>query len=154
MPVSTDRIEKTIHLKASRSRVWRALTDSREFGEWFRAVFTEPFQAGKAIRGRITYPGYEHLKFDLLVEELVPESKFSFRWHPNDIDPDVDVSNEPTTLVTFALEDDGDGGTVLTMVESGYDSILLERIETAKRNNTKGWDEQAINIANYLREHP
>lgn len=151
---SSDRIEKTIHLKAPRSRVWRALTDSREFGEWFRAVFTEPFQAGEAIRGRMTYPGYEYLKFDVFVEEMVPESRFSFRWHPDEVDPDVDTSAEPKTLVSFTLADSGDGGTVLTLVESGFDSIPHGRGEASKRKNAQGWDEQALNIANYLREHP
>jgi uncharacterized protein YndB with AHSA1/START domain len=154
MSSSTDRIEKVVHLKAPRSRVWRAITDSGEFGEWFLAVFTEPFRAGEAVRGRMTYPGYEYLKFDVFVEEMVPENRFSFRWHPDEVDPDADTSHEPTTLVTFTLEDSGDGGTVLTMVESGFDSIPGDRGENAKRNNTKGWDEQAVNIANYLREHP
>jgi uncharacterized protein YndB with AHSA1/START domain len=61
---STDRIEKTILLRAPRARVWRALTDADEFGTWFRVRLEDPFRAGATVRGRITYPGYEHLTME------------------------------------------------------------------------------------------
>src|SRR5258708_35634151 len=91
---TTDRIEKQILLRAPRSRVWRALTDSREFGTWFRTAFTEPFRPGARVKGRITYPGYEHLEAEILVVSMEPERMFSFRWHPNAVEPHRDDSNE------------------------------------------------------------
>jgi len=86
----TDRIEKRIQLRAPRARVWRALADSKEFGRWFQAAFTAPFRAGATMVARITYPGYEHVVMQLTIEELVPERRFSFRWHPSAVDPGVD----------------------------------------------------------------
>lgn len=150
---TTDRIEKEIFLHAPRSRVWRALTDSEEFGTWFLALFQGPFRAGEWVHGRITYPGYEHLEFDLLVETLEPERRFAFRWHPNAVEPGADYSKEPTTLVTFTLEE-REGGTVLRLVESGFDSIPFDRRAEALKSNESGWTEQMKNIERYLRQSP
>lgn len=149
---TTDRIEREILLRAPRARVWRALTDSKEFGAWFRAEFAGPFQPGAAVRARITYPGYEHLQMVVLVEAMEPERRFAFRWHPNAIDPDSDYSKEPTTLVEFTLED-VEGGTRLRLVESGFDAIPIERRAEALKSNEGGWTEQMKNIEAYLREN-
>ena len=100
----TDRIEKRIELKAPISRVWRALTDYREFGEWFRVKLEGPFQPGQVSRGHITYPGYEHLKWEAVVQAMEPERLFSFTWHPYAVDPKIDYSQETPTLVEFRLE--------------------------------------------------
>src|SRR6185503_13647860 len=108
MPSSTDRIEKQIILKAPRSRVWRALTDSQEFGTWFRVKLDSPFAAGRPVSGQVTYPGYEHVRFSVEVERMEPETLFSFRWHPYAVDPKKDYSKEPTTLVEFRLEEVGE----------------------------------------------
>src|SRR5262245_45645891 len=116
-PAVTDRIEKRIVLRAPRARVWRALTDSSEFGTWFGVRLEAPFVSGATVRGRITYPGYEHLTMEVQVERLEPERYFAFRWHPHAVDGKVDYSQEPTTLVEFHLEVAGDT-TVLTIVES------------------------------------
>src|SRR4051812_24568300 len=105
MATETDRIEKRIQLKASRSRVWRAVTDAKEFGTWFRCAFEGTFEAGRSIRGQILYPGYEHLKIDIHVERIDRESVFSFRWHPHAVDTKVDYSHEPKTLCEFRLEE-------------------------------------------------
>src|SRR5882724_3798512 len=102
---STDRIEKRILLRAPRSRVWRALTDVREFGAWFRVALEVPFAEGATVRGRITHPGYEHVTMEMGVERMDPERLFSYRWHPYAVTPDVDYSAEPTTLVEFRLEE-------------------------------------------------
>lgn len=142
---NTDRIEKKIVLRAPRARVWRAITDSREFGTWFRAVLDGPFVAGERVSGRITYPGYEHLRMDVLVEKIEPERLFSLRWHPSAIEPDVDYSNEPTTLVEFRLEEVAEG-TLLTIVESGFDALPAQRRAEAYRGNEEGWTEQLRNI--------
>ena len=150
---TTDRIEKEILLRAPRGRVWRALTDSKDFGTWFQAVFQGPFRAGEWVHGRITYPGYEHMEFDLLVEVLEPERRFVFRWHPNAVEPGIDYKKESTTQVTFTLEEVEDG-TLLRLVESGFDSIPLERRAEAFQSNESGWTEQMRNIENYLRQHP
>jgi uncharacterized protein YndB with AHSA1/START domain len=146
---NTDRIEKKIVLRASRSRVWRAITDSQEFGAWFRAVLDGPFAAGERVTGRITYPGYEHLTMELLVEKVEPERLFSFRWHPNAIEPGTDYAKEPTTLVEFRLEEVAEG-TQLTIVESGFDALPAERRAEAYRGNDEGWTEQVRNIATHV----
>ncbi len=150
MNTSTDRIERTILLKATRSRVWRAVADAKEFGDWFGVDFKgEAFVAGKTVRGQITYPGYEHLVMEVLIERMVPERLLSFRWHPAAIDVAVDYSQEPTTLVVFEIAD-GAGGVVLTVVESGFDKIPPERRATAFRMNSSGWDEQIKNIEKHV----
>ena len=149
MASSTDRIEKTIQLRAPVSRVWRALTDAREFGKWFRVSLTGPFAVGTTVRGHITYPGYEHLKMEVVVERMDPERVFSFRWHPAAVDPSADYSAEPTTLVEFRLEEMA-GGTRLTVVESGFDRIPASRRAEAFRMNEGGWEEQMKNIEQHV----
>ena len=144
-PSDTDRIEKRITLKAPRSRVWRALTDSKEFGEWFRVRLEGPFRVGESIRGQVTYPGHEHMVLRAEVVAIEPETRFAFRWCPYAIDPGKDFSGEPTTLVEFLLEDLG-GGTLLTVVESGFDSIPPEHRDECFRRNENGWEVQVENI--------
>ena len=148
---TTDRIEKEVLLRAPRARVWRALTDSKEFGAWFRAEFTGPFRPGATVSGRILYPGYQHLTFEIAIQAIEPERLFSLRWHPYAIDPNVDYSNEPTTLVEFTLED-VDGGTLLRVTESGFDQIPLVRRAEAFRMNDGGWATQMKNIEAYLQQ--
>ena len=150
MNASTDRIERKILLKAPRSRVWRALSNAEEFGNWFGvALKGKAFVAGQHAQGFITYPGYEHLLFEVLVERMEPERLLSMRWHPAAIDPAVDYSKEPTTLVEFELTE-VDGGTLLTLVESGFDKIPPERRLEAFRMNSGGWDEQMKNIEKHV----
>ena len=150
MPMTaTDRVEKTSVLKAPRSRVWRALTTADEFGSWFRARLSGTFAAGATLRGPITYPGYEHLTLEIQVERLEPERYLSFRWHPNAVDPTVDYSSEPTTLVEFTLEEVKEG-TRLTIVESGFDALPPGRRDEAWRSNDGGWSEQMKNVARHV----
>jgi uncharacterized protein YndB with AHSA1/START domain len=146
---TTDRIEKEIVLRASRSRVWRALTDAREFGTWFRVVLDGPLVPGATVRGHITHPGYEHVTMEMSIERLEPERLFSYRWHPYAIEPGVDYSTEPTTLVEFRLEEAA-GGTRLTVVESGFDGIPEHRRDEAFRMNEGGWAEQMGNIERHV----
>jgi uncharacterized protein YndB with AHSA1/START domain len=146
---STDRIEKRVVLRAPRSRVWRALTDTRQFSQWFGIVLAEPFAEGATLRGRITHPGYEHVMLEMLVERIEPERYFSYRWHPHSSDPGVDYSVEPTTLVEFTLEDAGEG-TAMTVVESGFDGIPLSRRAEAFRANQDGWAQQMNNLERYV----
>ena len=153
MNTSTDRIERQILLKAPRSRVWRALADAEAFGDWFGvALKGKHFVAGQHTQGYITYPGYEHLLWDVLIERVELERMLSFRWHPYAVDPSVDYSQEPTTLVVFELED-ASGGTLLRLVESGFDSIPATRRLEAFRMNSGGWDEQMKNIEKYVAAH-
>ncbi len=149
---STDRIERQIQLSSSQSRVWRALTDSKEFGRWFGMEVNEPFKPGATVRARLTGKGYEHLTLDLVVDRVEPERFFSFRWHPYAIDPNVDYSNEPMTLITFTLEP-VNGGTLLKVVESGFDKIPASRRMKAFEMNGKGWEGQMKNIEKYLTSH-
>jgi uncharacterized protein YndB with AHSA1/START domain len=146
-----DRIEKTIELKAPLARVWRALTDHNEFGTWFRVKLEGPFVPGQPTRGRITYPGYEHLVMEVVVRKMEPERLFSFNWHPYAIDPNVDYSGEPPTLVEFTLEKAA-GGTRLRVVESGFDKIPASRRAEAFRMNDGGWSAQMQNIADYVQQ--
>jgi uncharacterized protein YndB with AHSA1/START domain len=148
--MSTDRIEKTILLRAPRKRVWRALTDSTEFGSWFGMKFDGPFVPGASMRGVImpttvnaevakAQKEYEGLPFDIVIEQMEPERLFSFRWHPFAVERGVDYSAEPTTLVVFSLEEVADG-VMLTVTESGFDRIPLARRAKAFTANEKGWD--------------
>lgn len=146
---TTDRIEKRVELRAARSRVWRALTQVEEFNTWFRVRLDGDFAEGKTVRGKLTHPGYEHVTMEMLIERIEPERYFSYRWHPYAIDPATDYTAEPTTLVEFTLED-GEGGTVLTIVESGFDRIPLSRRDEAFRMNDRGWGGQIKNLAQYV----
>jgi uncharacterized protein YndB with AHSA1/START domain len=150
MPASsTDRIEKSIFLRASRARVFRALTDAREFGAWFGVAFVGAFKPGQPLRGKITNKGYDHLTLEILVDRIEAGRTFSFRWHPYAIDATVDYSKEPMTLVTFMLED-APGGTRLTVVESGFDGIPAARRADAFRMNEQGWAAQMSNIERHV----
>jgi len=146
---TTNAIEKQIFLRAPRARVWRALTDAREFGMWFGVSLDDPIEAGKWVSGRITHPGYEHVRFQMLVERMDPEVLFAYRWHPYAIEPDVDYSREPMTLVEFRLEDAA-GGTTLTLVESGFDRVPRDRRAEAFRMNEQGWTQQMENIRRHV----
>ncbi len=151
---STDRIEKEVFIQAPRRRVWRALTEPGEFGEWFRVNLTgQQFAPGKAAAGAVLHPGYEHLIWRVTVEKMEPERVFSWRWRPHAIDPNKDYSREPTTLVTFELED-RPGGTLLKVTESGFDQVPIERRETAYRGNSQGWAIQMDNIERYVSQSP
>ena len=142
-------IEKKIELKASPQRVWRALTDYREFGEWFRVKMDQPFIEGQASRGRILHAGYEHLTFEIKVVRLQPDTLFGFTWHPYAIDPKVDYSQETPTLVEFRLQKSA-AGTLLTLTESGFDKIPAHRRDEALRMNSGGWAQQIQNIERYV----
>jgi uncharacterized protein YndB with AHSA1/START domain len=148
-----NRIEKEIELKAQVSRVWRALTDYREFGEWFRVKLEGPFVAGQVSRGQITHPGYEHLRMEFVVQKMEPERLFSYTWHPYAIDPKVDYSRETPTLVEFRLEKSANG-TLLVVTESGFDKIPSDRRVEAFRMNDNGWAQQLKNIESHVARRP
>ena len=150
---STDRIEKTIEIKAPVSRVWRALTDHREFGTWFRVRLDGPFVPGQVSRGQIAYPGKEHLRWEAVVQKMEPERLFSFTWHPFAIDPNEDYSKEPPTLVEFTLEKTPTG-TLLRVVESGFDKLPSKRRLEAFPRNEGGWAQQIKNIAAHVEQAP
>jgi uncharacterized protein YndB with AHSA1/START domain len=149
MSSTTDRIEKLVHLDAPRARVWQAITDVRQFNEWFGVSLTGPFTPGAAVSGKLSAPKYAHLTLTLWVESVEPERRFSFRWHPYAIEEGVDYEAEPTTLVTFTLEEAGTG-TRLTIVESGFDAIPESRRARAFSANSGGWDGQIKNIQKHL----
>ena len=158
--MNTDRIEKKIILKAPLAKVWRALSDSKEFGSWFGMKFDGPFSPGARMRGFIVpttvnpevasaQKKYEGLPFEITIAQLEPERLFSFRWHPGAVDPAIDYSKEPTTLVAFSLEQVA-GGVLLTLTESGFDAIPLERRAKAFASNEQGWSIQMTLIEAYL----
>jgi uncharacterized protein YndB with AHSA1/START domain len=160
MGIDTDRIEKKVLLHAPLARVWRAVSDSREFGSWFGMRFEGAFVAGERIKGTIVpttvdaevarqQEPHEGKAFELAVERIEPERLLSFRWHPFAVDPAVDYSSEPTTLVVFELEAVA-GGTMLTLTESGFDRIPLARRAEAFTANEQGWSAQMKLIERYL----
>ena len=146
---NTDRIEKKVVLRAPQARVWRAVSNAAEFGEWFRVKLEGDFKEGATIHGRITYPGYEHLKVEMQIEKVEPERYFAYRWRPNAVDQTIDYSSEPMTLVEFVLAET-DGGTLLTISESGFDRLPAGRRAEAFRSNDQGWAEQLKNIEQYV----
>lgn len=146
-------IEKRMELKAPVSRVWRALTDYRQFGEWFRVQLEGPFVPGQVARGRVLYPGYEHLTWEATIQQMEPERLFSFTWHPNAVDRDIDYSQEQPTLVEFTLQKTPTG-TLLVVTESGFEKVPSDRRAEAFRRNNGGWTEQVKNIENYVANHP
>ena len=145
----SDRIEKSIDLKAPQSRVWKALTDHREFGTWFGVRLDGPFKPGQPSTGQITIKGFDHVRWSAVVQKIEPERYFSYTWHPYAIDPKVDYSGEPSTLVEFFLEKSAKG-TLVRVVESGFDKLPPERRDIAFRMNDGGWAAQLGNIARHV----
>jgi uncharacterized protein YndB with AHSA1/START domain len=158
--MNTDRIEKKILLHAPRERVWSAISDSRQFGSWFGMAFDGPFVAGRSLTGKIVPTSvdpeiaklqkpHQGLAFEFFVERIEPMRSCSFRWHPHAVEPGVDYSKEPTTLIVFELEEVS-GGTLLTISESGFDKIPLARRAKAFAANDGGWTMQTKLIEKYL----
>ena len=151
--IEADKIEKVIELKAPVARVWRALTNADEFGQWFRVKLDGPFKLGATVTGKMTFPGYEHYPWVATVEKMDHESLFSFRWHDFDEKSGVDVLQQPTTLVEFRLQAIPDG-TRLTIIESGFAAIPNPRRLEVLRENTEGWNIQAQHISAYVAASP
>jgi uncharacterized protein YndB with AHSA1/START domain len=158
--MNTDRIEKQILLRASRERVWRAIVDSQHFGRWFGIAFDGPFVEGRSISGTIKpttvdpevarmQKSFEGFRVEFAIDKIEPMQRFSFRWHPYAVDPKVDYSKEPMTLIVFELEE-ASGGTLLKISESGFDKIPLARRAEAFKANDGGWEHQAKLIEKYL----
>jgi uncharacterized protein YndB with AHSA1/START domain len=160
MDTSSDRIVKTVLLRAPLERVWRAISEAPQFGAWFGVAFDGPFVEGAKLLGRIvptqadaevakTQEPYRGAKFEIVVDRIEPMRRFCFRWHPFAVDSEVDYSKEPLTLVAFALEEAA-GGTRLTITESGFDSLPASRRATAFSMNEEGWTAQATLVEKYL----
>jgi uncharacterized protein YndB with AHSA1/START domain len=147
--VNQDRIEKVVDLEAPVSRVWRAIADHEEFGKWFRVRLDGPFEVGVTTTGRITYPGYEHMKWKSLTEQMVPERLFAFSWPPSAIDPDTEYDADAKVTVEFRLEPT-DRGTRLTITESGFLQFPESKRLEVLRSNAQGWDIQAKNVAAHV----
>ena len=151
--METNKIQKQTILHAPLSRVWRAISNAREFGAWFQLALDGEFTEGAHVRGRITHPGYEHLTADLFIERITPQTYFAYRWHPYAIDPKVDYSQEPMTLVELALREVVGferERTELTITESGFDRIPAGRRPEALRMNDQGWTGQLENVEKYV----
>jgi uncharacterized protein YndB with AHSA1/START domain len=151
LPSQTDRVERQIMIRAPRERVWRALSSAEEFGTWFGARLQgQTFAPGQRVRGPITICNYEHVMFDVVIERMEPPTLLSYRWHPYNVDPAVDYEQEEPTLVTFTLQDTPDQGTLLSVVESGFDRLPPQRRLEAFRMNDPGWAAQLENIARHV----
>ena len=149
-PTASNQIERQILINAPRARVWQALTTAEQFGRWFGAKLEgQQFVIGQRTRGQITICGHEHAWFDVVIERMEPQDRFAYRWHPYAVDPAVDYDKEEPTLVTFTLKDAANNSTLLTVVESGFDNVPPHRRLEAFRMNSRGWEAQLNNIANY-----
>ena len=147
---STDRIERSILISASRSRVWRALSNAEEFGVWFGVnLMGKSFAPGQRVQGQFTIKGYEDCMFDIVVEKVEPEQLLSYRWHPGAMDLKVDYEKEQRTVVTFTLED-ADDGTLFRVVETGFDNLPPERRLEAFRMNSRGWEAQMVCLQSHV----
>lgn len=160
--MNTDQIQKTILLKATRERVWEAISDSSKFGAWFGAQIEGPFVAGTRLQCRIAptqvdpevakhQEPYAGKSFEIVVETVDPMNRLAFRWHPYEVDPKCDPTKEPMTLVAFDLSD-AEGGTLLTITESGFDQIPIDRRAQAFHANEGGWTHQSKLIEKYLEQ--
>ena len=156
MPSPTDRIERQLRLDSPRSRVWRALSNAQEFGTWFGMTFEAPFTPGATVRARLNNPKYAHVPFEIIIDRIEPERLFSFKWRPYALDPTVDYSAEPRTLIVFTLEavdaDTPNAGTMLRVVESGFDGIPASRRTIAFEMNGRGWTAQLENVKRYVEQ--
>ena len=144
-----NRIERSIELKAPLSKVWKAITDHNEFGQWFGCQFDGPFVVAKTIPGKLNFPDFDHMQWAVDVKKMEPERLFSFTWHPYPADPAIDYTKETPTLVEFKLQSIP-GGTLLTVIESGFENIPANRRLEAFRMDTEGWIEQLENVAKYV----
>jgi uncharacterized protein YndB with AHSA1/START domain len=160
MATTTDRIEKKVHLRATRERVWKALTEAKRFGYWFGMDFDGEFAPGRRMAGRIEPTKVDPtvakmqeplrgIPFEFVIDRIEPMNLFSMRWHPHALEQGKDYSPEPMTAIQFALEDEP-GGTLLTITESGFDRIPVERRAEAFEANSGGWDHQGKMLASYL----
>jgi len=143
------KIEKSILIRAPRSRVWRAITDTREFSQWFGVEMAGAFKPGARLQMTTTHEEYKGIVFHVTVEQMEPEHTFSWRWHPGAVEPDLDYEKEPMTLVEFKLEE-AHGGTMVRIVESGFDQLSLERRTKAYKDNSEGWDAQMKSLEQYV----
>jgi len=151
LAADSDRIERSVVVKATRARVWRAISAAEEFGSWFGVNLEgQTFSPGRVVRGPITVAGYEHIIWEVKIERIEPPNLLSFRWHPYAIDPARDYSKEEPTLVTFTLGDAPADATLLTVVESGFDKVPPERRQEAFRMNGRGWSIQMENVARHV----
>ena len=145
-----DKIERQIEIAAPLAKVWRALTDAKQFGEWFLVKLEGPFVAGQSVGGQLTFPGYEHIRMEVVVKAIEPETYFSYTWHPYAVDPSMDYSQETPTLVEFRLKETAGGKTLLTVTESGFENIPSARRTKAFLSNENGWRQQMENLTAYV----
>jgi uncharacterized protein YndB with AHSA1/START domain len=155
-----DKIEKKVLLHAPLERVWQAISDAQQFGSWFGARFDGPFRAQSRLSGAITPTSvdpevaklqkpHEGKAFEFWVDRIEPMRYIAFRWHPFAIEPNIDYTKEPTTLIEFTLQAIGEA-TELTIVESGFENIPIARRADAFRANEGGWTHQMKLIERYL----
>ena len=145
----SDKIEKQVELKAPVEKVWKSLTDHRQFGEWFGVKIDQPFASGEKSTGQFTLDGCDDKRWNATVQKIEPQRLFSWTWHPYAMDPNVDYSHEEPTLVEFTLEA-VPGGTLLKVVESGFDRVPEHRRAEAFQMDERGWGFQLENIERYV----
>ena len=144
-----DEIKKVVDLAAPVARVWQAIADHKEFGEWFRVQLDNPFELGVTTTGNLTFPGHEDVAWVSLTEQMEHERLFAFSWPPSAVDPDTEYDKDAKVLVEFRLEPT-ESGTRLTITESGFQQFPEAKRLEVLRSNIEGWDIQAKNVASHV----
>ena len=150
MTITENSIERQIEIKAPVAKVWKALTDSRQFGQWFKVDLHSEFVAGKTTKGKNTSKGFE-MEMVFHVKEIKPQSYFSYSWIPFPMDQSFDYSQEEPTLAEFFLEQTT-YGTLLKVKESGFNQITASRRAEAYKMHSGGWEAQLKNIEKFVVE--
>lgn len=144
-----NHIESDVVIDAPIDQVWHAVANNAGISGWFGTRFDDPFVAGQTAHGTVVYPGYEGLKLEIDIEQIREPELFSFRWHSHAADPEQDYSAEPKNLVEFRLRP-ADGGTRVTVRESGFDAMPADRAADAYAAHTEGWPMQLGKLAEHL----
>lgn len=145
-----DRVEKSLDVRAPRSRVWRAISDAREFGTWFGLGEPLELQGTFEPGGRILvrWAGRREPELFCTIERVEPERLLAFRWVPYEIADGDDPARHPTTLIEMRLAD-CDIGTRLTISESGFAALPADK-QYKRDQNGMGWAIQLQSIAQHL----
>ena len=145
------RIDRTIKIDAPVERVWRALTNAEDLSSWFQVRIEGTIAPGSDVWMTSVHPDHAGQRFPVKIAEMAPPHRLVWQWHPGAVDPNVDYSREPRTTVTFALAPT-DGGTLLTVSETGFNEISLARRAKAYQDNSQGWAEVLVWLQRYAQE--
>lgn len=146
------RIDRTVDINAPRERVWRALTNDEELAAWFQVRLEGEMRTGGVVWMTSVHPQHAGQRWPVRIVELSEPIRMVWQWHPGEVDPAVDYSQQPQTTVTFTLEPTA-GGTRVSVSETGFDEIALARRAKAYADNSQGWTEVTVWLKTYVEAH-